>query len=110
MYSRLINFLEKNKILFPHQFGFQKKKSTYLAILDVCAKLIDAIEAKKFSCCLFLDFAKAFDTVYHEILLRKLEYYGIRGIPLEWFKSYLNDRSQRAFVGGELSNDLTVKS
>ena len=68
MFSRLINFLEKYKILFPHQFGFQKKKSTSLAIFDVCAKLIDAIEAKKFACCLFLVFAKAFDTVDHAIL------------------------------------------
>ena len=88
MLSRLIKFLEKNKTLYPHQFGFQKKKSTSLAIFYVCAKLIEAIEAKKISCSIFLDFTKAFDTVDHTILSCKLEYYGIRGVPLEWFKSY----------------------
>ena len=109
MYSRLIDFLNKNKVLFPHQFGFQKRKSTSLAILDVCIKLMEAIENGEFSCCIFLDFAKAFDTVNHNILISKLEYYGIRGIPLDWFRSYLNQRSQRVFVGGELSVDRTIK-
>ena len=94
MYTRLNNFLEKNKVIFKHQFGFQKNKSTTLAILDVTTKLINAIEHKQFSCCIFLDFAKAFDTVDHEILLHKLEYYGIRGVALEWFRSYLKGRKK----------------
>ena len=109
MYSRLFDFLTKHKILYPHQFGFQKHKSTSLAILDVCTKLIQAIEDKKFSCCIFLDFAKAFDTVNHAILLRKLEHYGIRGISLDWFRSYLSNRTQRVFVGGELSENKNIK-
>ena len=103
MYSRLIGFLNKNTVLYTHQFGFQKNKSTSLAILDVCIKLVESIEKGEFSCCIFLDFAKAFDTVNHNILINKLEHYGIRGIPLDWFRSYLNERSQRVFVGGELS-------
>ena len=109
MYSRLIGFLNKNKVLYTHQFGFQKNKSTSLAILDVCIKLVESIEKGEFSCCIFLDFAKAFDTVNHNILINKLEHYGIRGIPLDWFRSYLNERSQRVFVGGELSVDRTIK-
>ena len=109
MYSRLIGFLNKNKVLYTHQFGFQKNKSTSLAILDVCIKLVESIEKREFSCCIFLDFAKAFDTVNHNILINKLEHYGIRGIPLDWFRSYLNERSQRVFVGGELSVDRKIK-
>ena len=70
---------------------------------------MEAIENGEFSCCIFLDFAKAFDTVNHNTLISKLEYYGIRGIPLDWFRSYLNERSQRVFVGGELSVDRTIK-
>ncbi len=58
------------------------------------------MENKKFSCCIFLDFAKAFDTVDHQILLKKLEYYGVRGVALEWFCSYLTGRKQSVFVGG----------
>ncbi len=103
MYSRVSDFITKHNILFPHQFGFQKHKSTSMAILDVCSKLVDAIENRKFSCCILLDFAKAFDTVNHEILLRKLDYYGIRGVALDWFRTYLKDRTQRVFLDGELS-------
>ena len=75
IYKRLSNFLDKNKILSDHQFGFQKKKSTSAAVLDIYSKLIDSVEQKKFSCSVFLDFAKAFDIVNHDILLNKLEYY-----------------------------------
>ena len=71
MYERLFNFLNKNKILYDHQFGFQKKKSTSVAIIDIYSKLIDSIEQKKFSCSVFLDFAKAFGAVNHDILLQK---------------------------------------
>ena len=85
----IFNFLNKNKLLYDHQFGFQKKKSTSMAILDICSKLIDSIEQKKFSYSVFLDFAKAFDTVNHNILQQKLEYYGIRGVALGLFKDYL---------------------
>ena len=109
MYSRLIGFLNKNKVLYTHQFGFQKNKSTSLAILDVCIKLVESIEKGEFSRCIFLDFAKAFDTVNHNILINKLEHYGIRGIPLDWFHSYLNERSQCVLVAGELSVDRTIK-
>jgi hypothetical protein len=56
--------------------------------------LKQAIDNKKIVCGLFLDFAKAFDTVNHDILLKKLYGFGIRGLSLEWFKSYLDNRKQ----------------
>ena len=90
MYSRIIKFLEKNNVIFNHQFGFQKNKSTSLSILYMQSKIREATEKKHFSSCIFLDFAKAFHTVGHEILLSKVEFYGIRGIALDWFRSYLN--------------------
>ena len=74
MHARLIKFLDMHKIIFNHQFGFQKNKSTSLAILDVCTQLVNAVENKQFLTCIFLDFAKAFDTVDHNILIYKLEY------------------------------------
>ena len=61
------------------------------------------------SCCIFLDLAKAFDTVNHEILLRQLKHYGIRGISLMWFRFYLTNRTQRVFVNGELSENKNIK-
>ena len=59
-------------------------------------------------CWVFLDFAKAFDTVDHEILLKKLEYYDIRGTALNWFKSYLCNRSQLVSIDGQLSDELKI--
>ena len=91
MFKRLINFIEENKIIYEHQFGFQKGKSTSQAILDMSTKIVNASEKRELSCRVFLDFAKAFDTVDHTILIKKLDYYGIRGTALEWFKSYLSD-------------------
>ena len=57
-------------------------------------KIQTAIEDRKYSCGIFLDFSKAFDTVNHKILLKKLEHYGIRGIANDWFNSYLSNRQQ----------------
>ena len=77
-----------------------------MAILDVYTKVIQALENKSFACCIFLDFAKAFDTVNHELLLQKLECYGIRGYCLDWFRSYLKNRKQTVCIGNNLSESL----
>ena len=108
MEKRLRNFLKSYNILYDHQFGFQKGKSTSLAILDMCHKIVESFEKKEFACNVFLDFAKAFDTVNHSILISKLEFYGIRGVAKEWFKSYLSSRYQKVKVGYSLSNNLPV--
>ena len=68
----------------------------------------NTLDNKKFSCGIFLDLQKAFDTVNHEILLSKLEQYGIRGIVLAWFKSYLSGRYQYVSMHGVNSNLLNV--
>ena len=60
-------YLIKYKFLYEHQFGFQKGKSTEHAILDLCPNLIKAIQNYEKPSCIFLDFAKAFDTVNHNI-------------------------------------------
>ena len=109
MHARLIKFLDMHKIIFNHQFGFQKNKSTSLAILDVCTQLVNAVENKQFSTCIFLDFAKAFDTVDHNILIYKLEYNGVSGITLNWFKSYLTNRSQKVCINGTQSESCNIK-
>ena len=94
MYDRIILFLENFKILNENQFGFRKNKSTYMALLSLMENLTQAIEKGEYVVGVFLDFSKAFDTVDHEILLDKLEHYGIRGCAVSWFKSYLSNRQQ----------------
>ena len=99
MYKRLINFLEKHKVLSSCQYGFRQNCSTSLALHDLISKITKSLESEELSCVIFLDFAKAFDTVNHDILLSKLKHYGVRGIPLKWFTSYLNNRMQSVSVG-----------
>lgn len=79
MYNRLINFIQKKNILYDKQFGFRAHYSIHHAILSITDKIQLAVEERSYSCGLFLDFthSKAFDTVNHNILVKKLEQYGI---------------------------------
>ena len=94
LHSRITSFIEKYKILYNRQYGFQKGKSTEYALIDIQESILQALERKEIPCCVFLDFAKAFDTVNHKILLGKLHHYGIRGNALQLIESYLTDREQ----------------
>ena len=109
MYSRVIDFIKRYKILYENQFGFQKGLSTEFAINSLLNNIIKCLEEKEVGFCILLDFAKAFDTVNHEILLQKLEYYGIRGTAHKWFKSYLTERKQCTEVGNTQSKLDYVK-
>ena len=82
MNCRLVRFLGINDIIDKHQYGFQENKSTSLAVLELHSQLINNIEKGPFSCCIFFDFSKAFDTVNQNVLLKKLKHYGIRGLAL----------------------------
>ena len=103
MHKRLYNFLEEHNILYCNQFGFRKNNSTSFALLQITEKIKESIDNKKYGCGIFIDLRKAFDTVNHSILLQKMEHYGVRGLSLEWFRSYLTDRKQYVFINGETS-------
>ena len=90
MHKQLYDFLQEHNILFQNQFGFRKNNSMTFALLQITEKIKETIDNKKYGCGIFIDLSKAFDTVNHEILPRKMEHYGIRGVALEWFRSYLN--------------------
>ena len=94
MYYRLLEFLNKHKILNKFQFGFRNMHSTFMALITLLDNLRNALDSGNCAVGIFLDFQKAFDTVNHKILLGKLNCYGIRGIALDWFSSYLRNRSQ----------------
>lgn len=85
--DRLTSFFLKYDIITKEQYGFQQHKSTEQALLQIKVKIVENIENKQLTLGLFLDFKKAFDTVQHDILLKKLEKYGIRGIALKSGKS-----------------------
>ena len=108
-YSQLINYIEKYEILYEFQYGFRKARSTEQAIAETTEYLKQSIDNNKFTCGIFLDFCKAFDTVNHHILPKKLEKYGIRGIALDWFTSYLTNRKQYVALGDTESSKQTVK-
>ena len=67
-----------------------------------------AIDDRNYSCGIFLDFSKAFDIINHNILIRKLQHYGVRGLALDWFISYLSNRNQVVTVNGVQSELLSV--
>ena len=108
MYNRLINYLGKLSIISDNHFGFRSKHSTIHALLLLTDKIQKAIDKGTYSCGIFLDLCKAFDTVNHNILLTKLEYYGVRGVAHAWFTSYLSDRNQFVSLHGTNSEYQTL--
>lgn len=105
---RLVNYLEKNSIISNHQYGFRTKKSSVDAIETLVTHVVQGLDGKKKCIGVFLDIAKAFDTVSVPLLIRKLEFIGIRGVPLDLFKDYLSNRSQRVKIGDVYSSYLRV--
>ena len=94
MHCRLNKYLTDHAILHNNQFGFRPKLSTSLALLQLVDQLTKCMDENMITIGVFVDLAKAFDTVDHNILLRKFEHYGVRGITNQWFCSYLKNRQQ----------------
>ena len=94
MHSRVLEFLDSNNALFENQYGFRPGRSCEHALLNAKNTILHSLNKREIAMLLCIDYSKAFDVLEHSILLRKLNHYGIRGIVLEWFKSYLSDRKQ----------------
>ena len=108
MYRRIDKFLEIHEVLYSLQFGFQENHSIDHVLLSLTEAISNTLDNKRLGCGIFVDLQKAFDTVTHRILLSKSERYGIRGCALEWFKSYLSDKTQYVSVNGSYSNLLPI--
>ena len=94
-------FIDQN-ILYDKQFGFQTCYSTDHAITQLADQVYEAFEKNEYTLGVFIDLSKAFDTVDHSVLLRKLELYGITDRNYAWIKKCLSNRLQYIHVGKKL--------
>ena len=108
MHTRIYDFLDNSDVFYDLQFGFRKKHSTNHALLSIMEEIRRKLDNKTFACGVFIDLEKAFDTVNHAILLRKLHHYGIRGDVNSWFSSYLSERKQNVSLNGVSSTFLNI--
>ena len=106
IFTRINSFICKHSILAPSQYGFRKGCSTIHAVTEVITTAYDNISANLHTGLVFLDIKKAFDTVSHDILIQKLEHYGIRGIANDLLNSYLRSRKQFVMVDEIEHSDL----
>ena len=106
----IMKHLENEHLLSEKQFGFMRGRSTTTQLLNYLDKCVEMLANGNVVDAIYFDFAKAFDTVPHRRLLKKLKGYGIDGKILEWIKSFLQNRTQSVKVNGIFSNIASVKS
>ena len=102
MCNRLYKYLTTEKILYSKQFGFSRGHSTEHTVVKLANQIYESFERNQYTLGVFIDLSKAFDTVNHSVLIKKLQMYGIRGINLAWFCSYLANRKQYISLGHDL--------
>ena len=106
--QNLMDYINNNDILSDRQFGFRKDNSTTYLMLELFDRIYSSKEKGNKPAIIFLDIKKAFDTVDHDILLKKLKHYGISGTVYKWFKSYLSNRHQSTKLGKRISAALLI--
>ena len=99
VFSQLYEYFHKNNLFYDSQYGCFKNHSTEYAAMELTDKVLKDIDEKNISLTIFMDLSKAFDTLDHNILIKKLAHYGING-TLEWFTSYLTGCSQYVEIDG----------
>ena len=109
IHVHISNFFEINNLLCDRQGGFRKNYSTLSSISNFTNDIYNAINSKKLTVATFFDLKKAFDTVDHTILIRKLEKMGVRGNLLLWIENYLLERVQKTICNNNLSEIMDVK-
>ena len=109
VFNQLYNFLNENSLLSKYQFGFRPKNSTLSALIQMCDAWHASMDCGDVSAVVFLDIRKAFDSISHNILLRKMEeQFGVSNVELKWFASYISNREQTCFVNGTMSTSKKI--
>lgn len=109
MFRQLYDYFEMHRLLVPAQFGFRKGRSTVAAVESLLDKILQSFESKRSTSVILCDLSRAFDCISHDILLSKLEKYGLRGGALRLVRSYLSNRKQVVSWNGQCSSALEVK-
>ena len=104
IYDQLYQYLDKHKYLVSHQSGFRSLHSVVTCLLKGTNDWYIDIDNGRYTAMIFIDLKKAFDTVDHQILLDKMQFYGITGRAHKWFSSYLDNRKQYCRVNGATSS------
>ena len=107
-HNRMMSFIQEKNIRYESQYGFRKNRSTSLAILELVENITTSIDDCKSTVGIFIDLKKAFDTVDHDILINKLDHFGIRGVANKWICSYLKNRSQYVCINDTSSECMKV--
>ena len=109
LHDQLYNYLTKFDLFSDIQFGFRKFHYTAGALLDCTNEWYINLDRKMFNLVVLIDLKKAFDTVDHQILLSKLELYGIKGQAINLLKSYLTNRKQKCQIRNSFSSERLIK-
>ena len=106
MYNRLYLYFPENNLFYNKEFGFQKGHSTDLAIAQLADEIHEMFNKNIYTPGVFIDLSKAFDTVTHKILLKKLSHYGIKNKSFDWFTCYFSNRKQ--FISYNVNSKNTL--
>ena len=104
----MVNHLDRNNLIYEHQYGFQRNKSTEHSIIHALNYIGQSLNDNKYCIGVFFDLKKAFDVCSHDVLLMKLDKMGVKGTALNWFRSYLSERSQVVDIKGNLSRSRKI--
>ena len=110
VFEYTFNYIPENHLLSPFQSGFIPGDSTVNQLVNVYHMLCEALDKKKEVRVMFCDISKAFDRVWHEGLLYKLERMGISGALLLWFKSYISNRKQKVIIENSSSKTGDIQA
>ena len=108
--AQLYHYMNSNKLFTNSQYGFRTNHSTEHAAVEFVDRVAQKLDEGEIPFSIFIDLSKAFDTLDHNILLRKLQHYGILGTPLKWFESYLTGRTQAVKFNDVVSSPISLKT
>ena len=108
VFCQVYDYFNREKLFYVSQYGFRKGHSTEHACLEFLDKVTCDLDNGKIPISIFIDLSKAFDTINHQILLKKLQYYGLDNTAVKWFGSYLDNRRQIVFIDDNYSTQQPI--